>query len=213
MKNRQILFKVAPERSHLPEIRFFQKRSSLGTARMRHGIFQAINSGMLREIFKITAWVITELPQLSYITRLSFVLIMKVSIKSPLCQDKRVTLVARGTIVLQESRFSFKRIMTLLQLLWKWAWLKEKVGSWGVWETQIKRGSNFTWWEEFGSKSMTCVLPLRLLKDPEFHPWLVLNFQTREQVSILWDKVLKKVQDHCSSWSHCQPTARNTLLW
>lgn len=61
----------------------------MGTVRMRHGGFQVINSGTLREIFKITAWVITELPQLSYIMRLSFVLIMKVSIKLPLHEDKR----------------------------------------------------------------------------------------------------------------------------
>lgn len=47
-----------------------------------------INIGILREIFKITAWIITELPELSYTIKLSFVLIMKVSIKLPLHQDK-----------------------------------------------------------------------------------------------------------------------------
>jgi len=55
---------------------------------MRHGGFQVINIGILREIFKITAWIITELPELSYTIKLSFVLIMKVSIKLPLHQDK-----------------------------------------------------------------------------------------------------------------------------
>lgn len=78
------------------------------------------NSGTLRDIFKITGWIITELSKLSYIMRLSFVLIMKVSIKLHLHQDKHShTIVARGTILLKESSFSFKGVMTLLQLLWQ----------------------------------------------------------------------------------------------
>lgn len=124
---------------------FFQKRSSLGIVKMRHGGFQVTNSGTLRDIFKITGWIITELSKLSYIMRLSFVLIMKVSIKLHLHQDKHShTIVARGTILLKESSFSFKGVMTLLQLLWQWVWLKEKAGSWGVWGTQIKSSINFT---------------------------------------------------------------------
>lgn len=67
--------------------------------------------------------------------RLSFVLIMEASIKSPLHQDKAVTGVARGTRLLKEPRFWLKRVMTPLQLLWKQAWLKEEIRSWGVWGT------------------------------------------------------------------------------
>lgn len=63
------------------------------------------NSGISREIFKITVWVITDLPQLCCIMRLSFVVIVEVSIKSPLHQDKAVTGVARGATLLKEPRF------------------------------------------------------------------------------------------------------------
>lgn len=63
------------------------------------------NSGISGEIFKITVEVITDLPQLCCIMRLSFVLIVEGSIKSPLHQDRAVTGVARGTRLLKEPRF------------------------------------------------------------------------------------------------------------